>query len=224
LVTALKHNTTLVDLDLSDNGIGGATVVTMADSLGSNRSLTTLRLSYNELGDGGASATADVVRRCKGLRTLFLRGNEIGDAGTVAMANAIKHNSSLIELDLESNSIGLCGYYALADAIRPNSSLTSLNLLHNTREDADAFENALQQNSTLTTLGQGMLYGSNITKALHQNSVLKSLHKQLQNPFAPQLACLGTQWINQQEVFHDRPVPARFAMRAANVSMLYRIF
>jgi Ran GTPase-activating protein (RanGAP) involved in mRNA processing and transport len=227
VVSALKHNTTLVDLDLSDNDIGVATVATVADSLWSNRSLTTLRLSYNELGDAGASAMADVVRRCPGLRTLILRKNDIGDAGAVAMANAIKHNSSLMKLDLESNSIGLSGYCALADAIRHNSSLTSLNLFSNAREDTDAFENALQQNSTLTTLGLDVMFGfsmrSNMKKSLHQNSVLKSLYEHLQKPLAAQQTCLGIQWINQQKAFDDRPMPARFAMRAANVSMLYKI-
>jgi hypothetical protein len=62
---------------------------------------------------------------------------------------------------------------------------------------------------------------SSIKKALRQNSVLKSLHKHLEKPLAAQLTSLGIKWINQQEVFHDRP--ARFAMRAANVGMLYKI-
>ena len=74
LTGAIRQNTTLLYLDLSDNP--------------------------SWLGDNEAAALADANQKNKSLRGLNLRHCKIKSAGVIALAKALEKNSSLVELDM----------------------------------------------------------------------------------------------------------------------------
>lgn len=77
LAEALKNNTTLTTLDLTDNHIGAKGATALADMLKNNKTLTVLNLAYNKIGDEGD----------EGLQTLLV--------------DALEDNTTILEIDLE---------------------------------------------------------------------------------------------------------------------------
>lgn len=131
LFTALRNNSTLktliIDKSLADTLSGG---------------------DYKAVHGDTAQVLAEALAANKTLTSLALRFTNIGEDEAPAFADALKVNSSLTELDLTGNPLG-DHKQALAEALRFNSSLIKLVLTIN---DASAFLNPLQENTTLTEL------------------------------------------------------------------------
>ena len=131
LAQVLHHNSTLRELDLSNNSISDAGAVALAQALHHNSTLRELDLSNNSISDAGAVALAQALHHNSTLWVLDLSNNSISDAGAVALAQALHHNSTLWVLDLSNNSISDAGAVALAQALHHNSTLKELDLAGN---------------------------------------------------------------------------------------------
>uniref|UniRef100_A0A6B2LEP7 Uncharacterized protein n=1 Tax=Arcella intermedia TaxID=1963864 RepID=A0A6B2LEP7_9EUKA len=155
LFNALKDNTSLTELDLSDNSISDTGFEGILRSLFFNTTLQSLRLLRNGItGCFGVSAGRHGLAS---LRELELSGNNIPNQGLGNLLGLLKNttslrklhlakllirdkepvksiceflmqNSSLMELDLSSNYIGIRGIELITEALRDNYSLTKLNL------------------------------------------------------------------------------------------------
>ena len=154
LAEAIKTNSTVTRLYMSKNGIGDAGVAALAEAIKINSTATELYLSQNGIGEAGAAALAEAIKTNTTVTVLHLSGNSIGDAGAAALAEAIETNSTVTNLDLSKNVIGDAGAAALAEAIKTNSIVTILNLSHNDigENGAAALADANKTNSTLTRL------------------------------------------------------------------------
>ena len=152
LSQVLHHNSTMQELDLSDNSISDAGAVALAQALHHNSTMQKLDLSNNSISDDGAVALAQALHNST-MQKLDLSNNSISDDGAVALALAL-HNSTMQKLDLSNNSISDDGAVALAQALHHNSTMQKLYLSNNSISDAGAVA---------------------LAQALHHNSILKSL-------------------------------------------------
>ncbi|KAG1955946.1 NACHT, LRR and PYD domains-containing protein 12-like [Pimephales promelas] len=92
LTSALRSNSHLRELDLSENIIGGKGVALLSDGLKDPHcKLEKLGLRYCEITDEGCAALTSALRSNSHLRELDLRGNIIGDA-SVKSLSALKDN------------------------------------------------------------------------------------------------------------------------------------
>ena len=117
LAQALYHNSTLKELDLSNNSISDAGAVTLAQALHHNSTLKELCLSNNSISDAGAVALAQALHHNATLKELDLSNNSISDAGAVTLAQALHYNSTLKKLYLSNNSISDAGAVKYSDVI-----------------------------------------------------------------------------------------------------------
>ena len=154
IAKALKNNTALATLDLSNNNIGDSGAVAIGNALTVNTALATLDLSNNNIGDAGAAALGEALKDNNALAMLNLYYNDIGDAGATAIGEALKVNAALATLDIEYNRIMDTGAAAIGAALEANSVLTTLDLGGNKIGDsgATAIAGALKVNTALTTL------------------------------------------------------------------------
>lgn len=115
-VDAIKTNTTIKELDLSNNKIGSA---------------ENLNTVMPDLVTGGESL-ADLLRTptCK-ITTLKLAWNMIRLGGAIDLANSLRKNTILTFLDLSFNSLGREGGIALGVALEYNYTLKNLLLTNN---------------------------------------------------------------------------------------------
>ena len=183
LYLALRVNTSLTSLDLSENSIGdGGGASSLTEALRVNTSLTSLHLSCNSIGDEGASSLSKALRVNTSLTSLDLSQNSIGDEGASSLSKALRVNTSLTSLDLSQNSIGDEGASSLSEALRVNTSLTSLHLSWNSigAEGACSLSEALRVNISLTSLNLynnsiGDEGASSLSETLRVNTSLTSL-------------------------------------------------
>jgi len=110
-----------------------------AKALTKNTTLTELNLSDNEINDEGGKALAEALKTNKTLTTLIILKNFISNEGAIAFAEALKMNTTLIKIDLGENSIGVEGVKALEDALKINKTLTTLILYDNYQIPFDYF-------------------------------------------------------------------------------------
>ena len=183
LCLALRVNTSLTSLDLSQNSIGDEGASYLFEALRVNTSLTSLNLGCNYIGDEGASSLSEALRVNTSLASLNLGYNSIGDEGASSLSEALRGNTSLTSLELSQNSIGGEGASSLSEALRVNTSLTSLNLGYNSigDEGASSLSEALRVNTSLTSLelsqnSIGDEGASSLSEALRVNTSLTSLN------------------------------------------------
>ena len=115
--TSFTHEPTLVELDLSFNGIGAKGAAALGAAIETNASLRTLRLSRNGVGAAGAGALA---------------------AGMLAQGAGAEPGGALIALDLSRNGLGVEGARALRPAVQGCSALLALDVQHNTLGETGA--------------------------------------------------------------------------------------
>ncbi|XP_048020981.1 NACHT, LRR and PYD domains-containing protein 12-like [Megalobrama amblycephala] len=183
LASALRSNSHLRELDLTQNIIGGAGLKLLSDGLKDPHcKLEKLRLRYCDITAEGCAALASALRSNSHLRELDLTQNKIGgtglmllsdglkdlhckleklcncditDEGCAALASALRSNSHLRELSLSENKIGGRGLTLLSDGLKdPHCKLEKL-LLFNcniTAEGCAALASALRSNSHLREL------------------------------------------------------------------------
>ena len=109
------------------NNISDTGAVALAQALRDNSTLLWLDLSNNNISDGGAVALAQALHHNSTLNGLDLSNNNISDAGAVALAQALHHNSTLELLNLYGNdAIGKEGTHQLLQALTVNTSIESL--------------------------------------------------------------------------------------------------
>merc|ERR1712185_470064 len=108
---ALRANVRL--LTLSQNRIGDAGAVAIAQIFQSKDCLQVLSLGYNRIGSEGASALAEGLsssaKRAAKLEQLSLEGNQIGDRGATAFGEMLRNAPvplALRELFVRFNEIG----------------------------------------------------------------------------------------------------------------------
>ena len=160
---SLEHNTSLEELDLSDNW-----QLTYRDSeavgcaiermLNENKTLKILNLSGCELDTAVATHTATGLAYNASLAELNIGENicinKITSEGWVHLFKALCNNTSLKKLNISWNEVGMEGSVALAEMLSCNKSLTELDL-----EWCDIPEGGLReiargllQNTSLQTL------------------------------------------------------------------------
>jgi hypothetical protein len=181
---ALRVNTALLTLDLSNNFFNDAGATQLAACLHANATLREVNLSSNDIGVAGATKLAECLRSNTALTSLDLGCNRIGDAGATQLAECLHSNAALANLILSSNSIGNAGATQLAGCLRNNATLTRLDLVMNdiSAESAGHLAECLHANATLTELilscndGIGDAGATQLAESLRFNATLKSLH------------------------------------------------
>ncbi|KAL1511220.1 hypothetical protein AB1Y20_006033 [Prymnesium parvum] len=131
MAAALKTNTTLTSLLLSDNRIGAEGAKDVAVALKINTTLTSLHLRGNSIGAEGAREVAAALKANTTLTSLLLSDNAIGDVGAREVAAALEANTTLTTLHLSGNRIGDEAARDLAAMLKTNKTLTSLYLRGN---------------------------------------------------------------------------------------------
>ncbi|XP_067259746.1 NACHT, LRR and PYD domains-containing protein 12-like isoform X2 [Chanodichthys erythropterus] len=148
LTSALRSNSHLRELDLTDNKIGNECLTllsaglkdphckleilrlyscditdegcaALASALRSNSHLRELDLTLNSIGNGGLMLLSDGLKDSNcKLEKLMLRDCEVTDEGCVALTSALRSNSHLREMDLSQNKIGDKGLTLLSDGLK----------------------------------------------------------------------------------------------------------
>jgi hypothetical protein len=102
----LQHNKTLTVLQLSVCGIGPTEVEFLAAGLSFNSSLIELNLSDNEIACDGFRALADGLQLNKTLQIVRVNNNDIeGLEASHALRDLLLHNETLQLIDLSDNDI-----------------------------------------------------------------------------------------------------------------------
>ena len=124
------NDPSLTELYLSDHSTGNSDdeAKAIAEALKVNTVLTTLYLSNNSIGDEGSKAIAEALKDNTVLTTLHLVKNSIGDDGAKAIVEALKVNTFLTTLDLGDNQTGDDQAKAISEALRKNTDLTELSI------------------------------------------------------------------------------------------------
>ncbi|XP_056152298.1 protein phosphatase 1 regulatory subunit 37 [Lampris incognitus] len=130
LVSALKSNRALLELDLSDNQLNSyQDAIQLGDLLRYNRTLQTLELSNNAIADAGLEELCDGLKwPTASLRVLLLRNNQITTDGVVHLRNALPVLKTVEVLDLGGNALGNSGIQTLKEPLIRNRSLLHLGL------------------------------------------------------------------------------------------------
>lgn len=157
LATALKVNTTLTHLNLSESQLGHKISQVLGQVLILNTPLTHLNLSFNQMGEVETMGIAIYFAINKTLTHLDLSHNQIGNYGIKVLAQSLKVNKSIAFLNLSFNQIGPEGALALADMLILKETFTHLDLSHNAIQPigAQALGIALATNTALTYLDLG---------------------------------------------------------------------
>lgn len=152
------------ELDLSKEDLKPKDICNLSKGLKHNKSIVTLNLSENSCGykDKGIIALADSLKYNLRLTSLDLTMTQIGIKGFIALAKALRFNRVLINLNLSMNCIFTVSskknikksLASWAKTLRINTALASLNLAVNSLSNLGAtrLANALIQNQALTYL------------------------------------------------------------------------
>eukprot|EP01028_Stygiella_incarcerata_P014526 TRINITY_DN977_c0_g2_i3.p1 TRINITY_DN977_c0_g2~~TRINITY_DN977_c0_g2_i3.p1 ORF type:complete len:562 (+),score=135.21 TRINITY_DN977_c0_g2_i3:192-1688(+) len=129
----LRRNDTLVHLDLRFNKeVGDDGTIQIAEALKMNTSLKALYLSDCSIGLKGANKIVKALEENGSLVHLELGGNEgIGDEGCIRMAECLKKNSSIKILGLDDCGISQRGAETIGEMLKRNTSLLELDLSWN---------------------------------------------------------------------------------------------
>lgn len=164
LCDALIDKEHLVELDLSDNALGGRVVEPLVPFLTGNRSFQIFKLNNNGLGPAGGTVIADALRanaelstkegKKSNLRVVVCGRNRLEDGSASAWAAAFKAHGTLEEVRMPQNGIRMDGIEALAGGLSANPSLAYLDLQDNTfsQQGERAFTAALSNWPALHTL------------------------------------------------------------------------
>jgi hypothetical protein len=124
----MKINASLTHVDLSDNDIRRVpSMKLIAKYLSSNPSLIELNLSNNGVPSKPASLMIESLKKNTTLQHLSLRRNSISDKSTPAFIDALQNNTTLLTLDLQLNNLKVkTGRKPILMAMCDTSSLDSI--------------------------------------------------------------------------------------------------
>ncbi|CAF2155014.1 unnamed protein product [Rotaria magnacalcarata] len=107
LCDGLYNNSTLVELDLSDNHISDSGIQILIDVLSTNKSiLKKLHLGSNNISDQAIKYLSDMLKTNQSLTHLLLNRNNISNRGVHLLSNVLAlHNHSLEVLSFSANSL-----------------------------------------------------------------------------------------------------------------------
>jgi len=155
LFASLHHNTSLLQLDVSHNGITSSGAVAISDCVKNNSTLQVLNISQNELSDDGIITISHSLKTCNSsLLQLDISHNGITSSGAVGISECLKDNSTLQVLNLSQNKLSGDGVIAISDSLKINSALQVLNISQNELLDDGVIviSESLTTNCTLNTL------------------------------------------------------------------------
>ena len=182
LITVIKANH-LTEINLNDNNIKDADVITLAKALKYNQSVVTLNIKNGEIKAAGTRALCKMLKKNQTLTRLNLKKNKIGFEGAYFLSEALKVNRTLTYLNLKRNYLGSQGTLVLSDMLKVNQTLHYLNLEKNqiTQEGIQALGDMLKVNRTLTHLklkhnGIGPKEAAIILNTLKSNPTLMRLN------------------------------------------------
>ena len=122
----------LVDLNLSDNGLGDRATILLIEGLKGNKTVTKLNLNRNKIASSGLKAVALYLSSTTNLKMLGLSWNEFHGSAALEIGEALNVNQSLHTLDLSWNSLGAGNIVqSLARTIMTSTSLTHLDISNN---------------------------------------------------------------------------------------------
>ncbi|CAK7316487.1 Leucine-rich repeat-containing protein 74A [Vulpes lagopus] len=205
IAIALVSNTSVVTLELADNGLMEEGILSLLEMLQENYYLQELNVSDNDLGFKGAKIISEFLQRNTSslwnlqlsalaanyqIKTLDLSHNQFSDKGGEYMGQMLALNVGLKSLDLSWNHFYIRGAVALCNGLRANGTLQKLDLSMNGfgNEGATALGEVLRLNSSLVYLDISINDISNegiskISKGLEFNESLKVL-KLFLNPMS----------------------------------------
>jgi hypothetical protein len=135
-ITALQQNTTLTELDLSNNKLGSAEtlntvmpdITTAPEALADlivlpSCSIETLKLAWNMIRLDSAVTLAKSLEVNSKITYLDLSFNSLSSEGGIALANALLQNNAMKKLLIANNNITAAPCFVLCVAIRENDTL-----------------------------------------------------------------------------------------------------
>lgn len=123
LCDAIRHNTHITSLNLSNNRITAVGARLLADALRTNTGLRMLNLNHNQVGSEGAQYLSDALEVNSSLVVLKLSNNDVDDDGGERLAKALEGNRSLMQLNLSFNpKIKEAGHPCMRASRRPGCS------------------------------------------------------------------------------------------------------
>jgi len=146
--------TSLRNLSLASNALGGETVGHLARALEAIPLLHELNLGQCQIGPAGMEKLAPALKKMTQLRVLNLQSNHLGLDGHSFLAVALRALPNLQDLNLRSTSLGVDGLTALKDALVKLTQLHTLDLGGNrlNREGCAALAPILKKLKQLQTL------------------------------------------------------------------------
>ena len=121
----------LQKLDLSENYVGVAGIMALADGLTHCSNLHDLNLSNNDIGPNGTRTLVNAIKTCINMQKLDISNNDIGPDGAKVLAGLLKKFTCLQELNLSVNDIGDDGVRDLSAALVHSRTLVTLQLSYN---------------------------------------------------------------------------------------------
>jgi Ran GTPase-activating protein (RanGAP) involved in mRNA processing and transport len=134
----LKRLEKLRELDLSYSHLSGDAIQEIASALQHTPQLAALRLDGNNLGDDGAGYIANSFASLPRLEVLSLWDAGIGEMGAHQLTLAFEHIPQLRLLDLWKNRVGEEGAKSIAQGLRHVERLQSLSIRGDYISDAGA--------------------------------------------------------------------------------------
>jgi len=152
LADALKHNTSLTDLDLTRNPLGDEGISILADALQYKQSVR-LNLTFCQIGRKGAECLARLLSTQQTITSLNLTYNPLTSEGAQAIAAALRDNKSVQEFYLNLN-VDFAASSILMNSLETNRTLKKVDVFDYPKSDASVTDliNVLRNNKTLPSL------------------------------------------------------------------------
>ncbi|RHY35315.1 hypothetical protein DYB32_000204 [Aphanomyces invadans] len=202
---ALQWNTSLVELNLTDNWSLEAGGHELAQVVGSCLNLKTLDLTNNRVGTQSAIDVLRAATVSSSMARLVLKGNNLCDRIHSAIGALLARNKSLRFLDMSDNRLRNKTGAAVGDALLDNTHLETLHLTWNTMSTTGCLPilSALATNKTLKHLSLGWNRlgdetGCFVATMLVHNCTLESLDLS-----SAQLSCASIGFLADAVTFND---------------------
>ncbi|XP_069614731.1 leucine-rich repeat-containing protein 74B isoform X1 [Ranitomeya imitator] len=183
IALSLVTNTSIVNLNLSDNCLEGEGGAAIADMLKENCYISELHLCDNKLALKGAKALSLMLLENITLQRVNLSGNEFDEPAASYFSEALMNNQKLEFMDLSHNMFGDRSGEILGAAIAENTGMLELNLSwnHFRKKGAVAIAKGLGANIFLRVLdlsynGFGNEGAAALGDALKVNNVLEEVN------------------------------------------------